>query len=1025
MAGLLLLLIGFSAFVYFHKPTLKSYLEKRLSDTPGLTVKIGRLNYRLFPLRVEMDSVQIGFVSPQGRAEAFIGRAESPGSLRRILKNQRPYFDTLTLAGLKFEFSENPNAPPTGPIDVADVARMVSEYLPLVGRLTIRDASLRIGLPVEGLDLTATGVDLEAEARDRTSLNLTAKAFDFANARPGAALAAGLRTRISWGPSDPVAIEGTLDLIGASLSLSDPGWTSSAFDLAAGLHFSGGRVDVDRFKAEMPGLVKVSGSGRMDTDRRAAFSFTSAIEVGDIERAKKEFLAFLPRNLPDFALAGSARWEGEARGKAGAGSREVQFDGALKMPPARLAMKREGYSMAATVQADLRVSGSPAALRVAGLVNGERGQLAAKAFLIRDLSLDMPIDITGSTMTLSSFKARATELVLNAGGRSRKIEGLAAAGRLGIDLARRAAAIDSLDFDLSRIGRFSLSGKAAFAGRPNVALTLSSSGLVIPDLVTAFGDVLPPAVVAWRPAGRADLSLRIESAPPADRRYRVRGTIGLAGAGFQDSTGSIVSEGLKSRVTFEADVRSLARPFPFSFRLELARGEALWRAVYIDWGAHPLRLDITGEFEPEAKSVRNAVTTVVFPPLGEIRAEGSFSAVPAPRFDTRFSVAPIDLALLQGFLGKAMPSAAAAAWRIEGRAEAEGEARLEGPLRIRGLVKIREGSMKRTDGALTLAGVSADLPFSLSNGVRPGDERGDYSLVSGFVAIDKLGSPALPPTPLRIDFFAARNLFLVLPFTIDMWGAGLGTGPSVLALSPAVHSWRGASRLALDGIDLAALPIASDKFKLAGRARITPGEIDLRPGEIRFRGQILADLFGGRLTIEGLRVTDPFSAGRRIMFQAGIAGLDLGRLTSAVPFGEVTGIVDVTLRDFSLSYGQPERFDLGILSVPAKGIPRKFSLKAVDNLSVISSGGRTGVSSTRGLARFVSRFGYSRIGIACSLRNDVFTLQGTIVEGGVQYLVRRSALFGIDVVNAKPRNTISFKDMIGRLERVGREPARE
>ena len=156
------------------------------------------------------------------------------------------------------------------------------------------------------------------------------------------------------------------------------------------------------------------------------------------------------------------------------------------------------------------------------------------------------------------------------------------------------------------------------------------------------------------------------------------------------------------------------------------------------------------------------------------------------------------------------------------------------------------------------------------------------------------------------------------------------------------------------------------------------------------------------------------------MFDAQVEGLDLGRLTDSVPFGEVTGVVDISLEGFALSYGQPESFALTIRSVPTKGVPQKFSVKAVDNLSVISSGGPSAAPSSSFLTRLVRSFNYSRIGIACSLRNDVFTLRGTIVENGVQYLVRRAALFGIDVVNAKPVNTISFKDMLGRLERVGR-----
>jgi hypothetical protein len=49
----------------------------------------------------------------------------------------------------------------------------------------------------------------------------------------------------------------------------------------------------------------------------------------------------------------------------------------------------------------------------------------------------------------------------------------------------------------------------------------------------------------------------------------------------------------------------------------------------------------------------------------------------------------------------------------------------------------------------------------------------------------------------------------------------------------------------------------------------------------------------------------------------------------------------------------------------------------------------------------------------------MFTLRGTIVEKGVQYLVRRSRFFGIDVINKQPEKGISFRDMIERLKKVG------
>ena len=49
----------------------------------------------------------------------------------------------------------------------------------------------------------------------------------------------------------------------------------------------------------------------------------------------------------------------------------------------------------------------------------------------------------------------------------------------------------------------------------------------------------------------------------------------------------------------------------------------------------------------------------------------------------------------------------------------------------------------------------------------------------------------------------------------------------------------------------------------------------------------------------------------------------------------------------------------------------------------------------------------------------MFTVNGTIREGGTEYLVKRGSFSGVDIVNQNPDNRISFKDMVKRIKRVG------
>lgn len=1018
LAAVLFIVIAFSLYVYFNKSTLKSYIEKTLSKKAGLTVEIGRLNYRLFPLRVEADSVKVVFVSKLGRADVLVGRAEASGSLRRLINNQKPFFDSLTISGLKLEFAEAPNAPPSGPVNIRDLARMVSGYLEYVSDLAVKDSSFHLSLPAKGMDLSAAGVDLKAAGTDKTAIGLIVTRLGFRNNKPRATLAAGIRCEAAWPRSDPFSFEGKLDLTAFSVSLPEKQWEGTGFSLKAGFRADERSVAVSAFTLDVPDLVVLSGLGRVELGKNAVVTISSRLNIKNIELAKKTLAPFLPPDLPAFSVGGSVQWEGDVRQETSPGPAKISVNGTLRLPPAHFIMKQGNLSVDQVLQAELHLEGEPASLRVSGFVEGSQGQLIADSFQARGLSFRLPVESEGSRVNISSLKAQAEELVLPAGSQKLKLKGISVSGKAKLDYLNQAVEINSLAVDVPRLGSISLSGEVVSNPQRKVTLALRSQNLDIGNILKYFPAFVPETVTAWQPGGQLDLFFEIRNGPSDPRRYQVKGTCNLSKVAFQDSSGAIVSDGLEPRLRFEADVLSTDKAIPFSLQLDLAKGESLWKDAYFNWQSGPVRLELKGTLEPQLGQVRDAAAAVSFPPLGEVRARGSLGLGPKPRFDLHLAAPSIDLAPLNAFLGKMRPGQPST-WEVHGTAEAEADIRLGTSFKVQGKVKVREAAATQKDGSLRLAGIDADFPFSVSNGVRPGDEKKDYSIAPGHILIQEIKTPVVVLDPLRIDFYSTRNLFLFFPIEISLWGSRLELGQSVLAINPVSLGIKGVSSLTLTDLDFSKLPFNSESFKLVGHASSLKSELEIRPGEFRFKGQLPADIFGGRLTLDDIRITDVFSAGRRIVFQAEIAGLDLGKLTDSVPFGEVTGIVDVSLRDFALSYGQPENFVLSIISVPRKGVSRKFSLKAVDNLSVISSAGQSAAPSNNFLTKFVPIFNYSRIGIACSLKNDVFTLQGTIVEGGIQYLVRRSTFFGIDVVNGNQVNRISFKDMLDRMKRVG------
>jgi len=125
-----------------------------------------------------------------------------------------------------------------------------------------------------------------------------------------------------------------------------------------------------------------------------------------------------------------------------------------------------------------------------------------------------------------------------------------------------------------------------------------------------------------------------------------------------------------------------------------------------------------------------------------------------------------------------------------------------------------------------------------------------------------------------------------------------------------------------------------------------------------------------------------------------------------------------SIKDLEIAYGQPQRFDLLLETVKKKGVPQKISVKAVDNIALIGGGQSPFVGLAGSLASLFRNFSYEQIGVHAFLENDVFRINGTIREGGIEYLVKRSGISGVNVVNQNPDNRIRFKDMVKRIKRV-------
>ena len=166
----------------------------------------------------------------------------------------------------------------------------------------------------------------------------------------------------------------------------------------------------------------------------------------------------------------------------------------------------------------------------------------------------------------------------------------------------------------------------------------------------------------------------------------------------------------------------------------------------------------------------------------------------------------------------------------------------------------------------------------------------------------------------------------------------------------------------------------------------------------------------GRLRGTGQLELPPLSVRR--------ARIDLEGVSAALGIGRITGRRSGSIKGLRVAYGQPVAFDPGVESVPSKDVSHSVSLKAVNSISLVSTGSGPSGPGVSLMTMFFRKFPYERIGFEGGLENDVFTVRGLIHEDGVEYLVKQPFFSGIHVINGNPDIRVGFSDMLERARRV-------
>ena len=190
--------------------------------------------------------------------------------------------------------------------------------------------------------------------------------------------------------------------------------------------------------------------------------------------------------------------------------------------------------------------------------------------------------------------------------------------------------------------------------------------------------------------------------------------------------------------------------------------------------------------------------------------------------------------------------------------------------------------------------------------------------------------------------------------------------------------------------------------------------VTYKRGDVDIQGALLIRGFGGTTTIHNLSAADLFSLTPKVSADVQLSNLDLTSLTETFSFGEITGRLEGSINNLQFVSWAPVQFDAWFGTPAEDKSKHRISQTAVDNLTQVGNGGTDILSKS--FLKFFDSFGYDKLGLGCTLKNNTCKMRGVDETGKGFYIVKGSGVPRIDIVGFT--DEVSWPVLITRLKRV-------
>jgi hypothetical protein len=454
-----------------------------------------------------------------------------------------------------------------------------------------------------------------------------------------------------------------------------------------------------------------------------------------------------------------------------------------------------------------------------------------------------------------------------------------------------------------------------------------------------------------------------------------------------DADGRLAAESLALELTLEL-VKTDGAGWDFEAAGAVASGQLYVEPWFLEPEDAPLELQARGTLDDGALHVREAA----YQQAGVVHASGEARLELEPGLRVESARVQIDDArfpaayriYLQPWLYGGDFDALATSGRAEARFVIEDGALTGTALRLHDL------HIDDAKGRVAIYGLDGELHWRVGGAATDSRLRWDGGFVYG------LGYGAAAAAVSLHD----QGFRLLGPLVVPLLDGSLHIAELAVDSAPELAVRFDAE---LAPIDMRALTAALGWPSFAGQLSGRIPELSYDEGLLTLGGDIRAEVFGGTVTVENLRLRDPLGDLPRLEANVRVRGLDLDTLTDTFEIGRIEGRLDGDIDGLRLFRWSPVAFDANFHTPRDDDSRQRISQRAVESIASLGGGGGAAAVLSSGFLRFFESFAYARIGLGCRLENGVCHMHGVAPAPQGYYIVQGKWLPRIDVIGYADR----------------------